>query len=208
MTKSAREFPAWLDVSRETRDRLNHLADMVLKWNPAVNLISRTSAGEVWGRHVLDSAQIALLAGAKGDQWADLGSGGGFPGLVLAAMSGELWPQRRFTLVESDGRKSVFLAQAIRELDLPAIVVPSRIEAAAPLAAEIVSARALAPLGELLAFALRHLEPDGRAFFPKGANHRVEIESARHHWRFDVVAHISRTDHASAILEVSGIELL
>ena len=200
-----REIPVWLDVSRETVERLVDLEALVLKWTPSVNLISRASMPEIWSRHILDSAQIGRLAGAEGAEWADLGSGGGFPALVLAAMAKELWPDRRFTLVESDARKSAFLMQAIRRLDLPASVKVARIEGVPPMGAGIVTARALAPLTDLLGHASRHLGQLGRAFFPKGAGHQVEIASARACWHFDVTPHKSMTEAAAAILEVRNI---
>ncbi|MGQ0609601.1 MAG: 16S rRNA (guanine(527)-N(7))-methyltransferase RsmG [Paracoccaceae bacterium] len=200
-----REIPAWLDVSRETVERLVNLEALVLKWTPTVNLVSRASMAEIWTRHILDSAQIGRLAGAEGNDWVDLGSGGGFPALVVAAMAKEQWPNRRFTLVESDARKAAFLMQAIRSLDLPATVRVARIEGLAPLGADILTARALAPLPDLLAHANRHLARPGRAFFPKGTAHQEEIVSARARWQFDLTLHKSLTDDGAAILEVKNI---
>lgn len=205
MSVLGREIPVWLDVSRETVERLVELEALVLRWTPSVNLISRASMPEIWARHILDSAQIGRLAGVEGDEWADLGSGGGFPALVLAAMANELWPNRRFTLVESDARKSAFLMQAVRSLDLPATVTVARIELVPPLGADIVTARALAPLSDLMAHASRHLGSQGRAFFPKGASHQDEIASARARWQFDLTTHKSMTEAAAAILEVKNI---
>lgn len=200
-----REIPAWLDVSRETIERLVSLEALVLKWTPAVNLISRPSMTEIWARHILDSAQIGRLAGPEGAHWTDLGSGGGFPALVIAAMAKEQWPNRRFTLVESDARKSAFLMQAIRALDLSATVKVARIEGLAPLGSDILTARALAPLADLLSHAHRHLARPGRAFFPKGNAHQEEIASARARWQFDLTLHKSVTDADAAILEVKNI---
>lgn len=205
MTADWEGRPDWLDVSRETFDRLQVFQALVLKWNPTVNLISRASAAQIWDRHILDSAQIAFLANPPVSHWADLGSGGGFPALVLAIIARERFPGSRFTLVESDARKSAFLAQAVRTLDLPAQIAVSRIESTPPLGADILTARALAPLETLLSYAHRHLRPEGAAYFPKGTSHAQEIAVARRQWRFDLSVHISRTDSNAAILKVTGI---
>ncbi len=206
MNTADRYVPDWLDVSRETLAALVELEALVLKWTTTVNLISKTSALDIWGRHMLDSAQIAKLVTAKGSDWADLGSGGGFPGLVLAVIGREIWPQRRFTLVESDARKAAFLAQANKTLGLNVTILVQRVEALSPLSAHSVTARALAPLEVLLGFAHRHLRTGGKAYFPKGATYRQEVEAARIKWQFEEIAHVSRTDPQSAILEVKNID--
>lgn len=205
MIEAREDWPSWLDVSRETFDRLLAFKALVLKWNPAVNLISRASVAQIWERHILDSAQIAFLADPPVAHWVDLGSGGGFPAIVVAIIAGERFPDCRFSLVESDARKAAFLSQAILALGLPARVLVSRIEATPPLGANILTARALAPLDTLLAQAQQHLRPDGAAFFPKGASYADEVAAARRRWRFDLAVHISRTDSNAAILKVSGI---
>lgn len=207
MTDFDREVPAWLDVSRETLELLGALEALVLKWTSAVNLVSKASTGDIWTRHILDSAQIYPLARESRGSWLDIGSGGGFPALVLAVLFKGQADAPSFTLVESDARKSAFLIQAVRLLDLQAKVVTQRIESERSFAAETLSARALAPLDALLGHAAQHLAPTGRAFFPKGATHQAEIAVARQRWNFRCTAHISRTDPQSAILEVEGIEL-
>jgi 16S rRNA (guanine527-N7)-methyltransferase len=208
MIEQDRPVPNWLDVSRETLDRLIELERLVLKWTSAVNLISKGSATNIWSRHILDSAQIAGLANWGHGTWADLGSGGGFPGLVLAVLAKEHSPAADYTLVESDARKAAFLLQAVRMLDLRATVLVQRIEVVPPLSAEALSARALGSLDVLLGLAVRHLAAGGRAYFPKGASYGNELDSARQRWRFQCHTHISQTDPQSAILEVEGIELL
>lgn len=208
MTTSGRNLPAWLDVSRETLERLIELESLVLKWTNAVNLVSKGSTADIWPRHILDSAQIFFLTDANARIWADLGSGGGFPALVLAILAKELPSSPEFVMVESDARKAAFLIQATRLLDLRAKVILRRIEEAAPIGADVLSARALAPLELLIGLAAPHLAGEARAIFPKGATYQQEIDTARQRWSFRCTAHISRTDPQAAILEVDQIELL
>lgn len=192
------------DVSRETRADLQRFHDALLKWNSRINLISKSGVNDVWKRHIWDSAQLVEIA-VTGGLWADLGSGGGFPGLVVAIYA-KHGAGRHVTLVESDGRKAAFLRTVIRELGLPASVVTQRIEVCQPLGADVVSARALTDLPGLLSFADRHLKAGGTALFLKGETWETEIEKARESWSFDLAVHKSRTNAASAILEVKDIE--
>lgn len=194
-----------LDVSRETSDRLQGLAELLKKWNPAINLVSKTTLPQAWTRHILDSAQLYTLAPPQVPHWADLGSGGGFPGLVIAILSRELDPARVVTLVESDQRKATFLREAARQLGLSVAVIADRIEAIAPLSASVLSARALAGLPDLCAFAARHLSPTGLALYPKGASFQEELDQARRDWAFDVTIHPSDTDPASVVLALKAV---
>lgn len=200
MTGADRNLPDWLIVSRETEQRLVDLSDLVVRWNKAINLISKASAGQIWNRHVLDSAQTFSLAPVGARRWADLGSGGGFPGLVVAVLALEQQPDLDLVLVESDIRKCVFLKEAIRELQINATVLAQRIEDLAPLQADVVSARALAPLGVLCEYAHQHLTPSGTALFLKGAGSAVELAEARKAWNFEVTEHPSKTDPSAAVL--------
>lgn len=194
-----------LDVSRETSDRLQGLAELLKKWNPAINLVSKSTLPQAWTRHILDSAQLYALAPPQVAHWADLGSGGGFPGLVIAILSRELDPARAVTLVESDQRKATFLREAARHLGLSVAVIADRIEAIAPLSASVLSARALAGLPDLCAFAARHLSPTGLALYPKGASFQEELDQARRDWAFDVTIHPSDTDPASVVLALKAV---
>lgn len=206
MTSAAQEqLPGWLDVSRETRDRLSRLGALLAKWNPAINLVSRATLADSWNRHILDSAQLFEYAPPGSTKWADLGSGGGFPGLVIAVLALERAPELRVVLVESDQRKAAFLNQAAHDLGLNAEVIPQRIEVAAPLQADVVSARALAPLSQLCGFAARHLRSNGVALFPKGASHAAELDAASKEWRFDLRTHASKTDASAVIYELREI---
>lgn len=194
-----------LDVSRETLDRLADFHDLLTKWNPKINLVSKVSLADTWDRHIRDSAQVYPLAGTCRN-WVDIGSGGGLPGLVIAIVAREMNPDLHMTMIESDIRKSTFLRTVIRELGLSATVLTSRIEQAEPRNADVLSARALADLASLLPFADRHLNPSGQALFFKGETWQKEVEEARKAWSFDLVAHTSRTNPNAAILEVREIK--
>ncbi|MBP7240603.1 MAG: 16S rRNA (guanine(527)-N(7))-methyltransferase RsmG [Amaricoccus sp.] len=193
------------NVSRETADRLAVLHDLVLKWNPRVNLIGRADAANIWQRHIADSAQLWRLVPGEAWHWADMGSGAGFPGLVIAAIAADVRPGLRVTLVESDGRKAVFLSQAARNMGLSVDVRDVRIEALEPLEADVLSARALAPLETLLGHVEKHRRASGIGLFPKGRGVHKEIEAAGARWRFDHRLHSSATDPEAAIVEVGAL---
>ncbi|SLN11665.1 Ribosomal RNA small subunit methyltransferase G [Aquimixticola soesokkakensis] len=194
------------DVSRETCERLEIYAGLLRKWNPKINLVSATTLADLWTRHMEDSAQVLAAAPKTGDTWYDLGSGGGFPGLVCAILAQELRPTLQITCVESDLRKVSFLRTVIRETGLTSQVLAKRVEAIAPANADILSARALAPLGNLLAFASMHLKPSGTALFPKGVRYQSELDDAQSSWRFSVEEINSTTGQGSVILRIGDIE--
>lgn len=193
-----------LDVSRETIDRLRALEALTAKWTERINLISRTTRDDIWTRHIIDSVQIFPLAPAAARHWVDLGSGGGFPGLVLACLLADR-DSGRITLIESDQRKCAFLRTAVRDLTLPATILARRIEEVPPTGADVLTARALAPLIDLLPFAERHLTPMGVAVFPKGRNAEREIDTARTRWAFDCTAIPSITDPSATLLRLERI---
>ena len=200
------DFRRRFDVSRETILRLELLEALLLKWNPAINLVSQSTLSEVWTRHFLDSAQLLQIAEPSPQHWGDLGSGGGFPGLVIGILTREIFPTMHLTLVESDKRKAAFLVNAVRELDLGAKVASLRIESLDPLQVDHLSARALAPLDVLLGFASRHLLPEGVAIFPKGRSWREEVALARQSWSFDCEQKPSATDPDSVVLKIKGLQ--
>ncbi len=199
-----RDLPG-LDLPPATLDRLAALEALVRRWTEKINLIAPSTLPDLWTRHIADSAQLWSLTPDGATTWADLGSGGGFPGLVIAALAADTGIPR-VTLIESDGRKCAFLRTAIRELALPATVLDQRVEAAPPQAAPVVSARALAPLPALLPLVARHLAPGGTALLPKGREASAEIEAARAQgWHFTAEEIPSRTDPSARILRVSDI---
>ena len=192
-----------LDVSRETFEKLKAFAELVRKWNPKINLVSKDSLNDLWSRHILDSVQIFELVPGPG-KWVDLGSGGGFPGIVISILNQE---ERNFdvVMVESDQRKSAFLRTAIRELDLAAKVKTERIEELECLEADVLSARALADLTKLLGFAELHLKRGGIALFPKGQSWQREDLEARQDWTYDLETVTSKTNPDAAILKIKDI---
>jgi len=196
------EVPVWLTASQGAVERMRLFAALVRKWTPAINLVSKASVPDLWSRHMLDSAQLLALAPALPHRWVDLGSGGGFPGIVIAILTEG---HSEVVLVESDARKATFLGQAVRELGLNARVVTSRIEALADQRGDVVSARALGSLTALCGYAHRHLAPGGVALFPKGARADLELTEAAKTWAFSVQQHPSRTETGASILAVRDI---
>ncbi|MDP3197368.1 16S rRNA (guanine(527)-N(7))-methyltransferase RsmG [Tabrizicola sp.] len=205
MTASTDFAVAGVNVSRETFEALRAYEALVLRWNPAINLVSKKSLPELWDRHIADSAQVFALCPHDATSWADLGSGGGFPGLVVAVLAKELQPKLHVTLVESDLRKATFLRQAAQALALDVTVRSERIESLKPLDVDVLSARALAPLSELLGFAKLHLCRAGVAIFPKGARYQDEISQARKAWDFEVDTQPSLSEGEAALLVIRNI---
>ena len=199
------DFLDTYNVSRETIDRLSEYALLLEKWNSAINLVSKSTISTLWQRHFADSAQIYQLRPDCSCHWVDLGSGGGFPALVLSILALEFNPGDRFTLVESDVRKSVFLQTVVRELGINATVIAERIEKTPPLCADILTARALSSLSNLLEYANVHLSTDGVAIFPKGESYKKEIEDAVEVWNFELEKFTSKTNPNGAILKIGDI---
>ena len=192
-----------LDVSRETIHRLELFEALLVKWNARINLVSRNSLDDLWTRHIADSVQV-FRESPTGALWADLGSGGGFPGLIVAILAADERPDMGVTLIESDQRKAAFLRAAARETGISCKIVSERIETARPEGADIVSARALADLTDLMKYAERHLAPGGTAMFPKGVTWQKELDAARLEWRFEVDVIESQTMPGAAILKIKG----
>ncbi|QBF34143.1 16S rRNA (guanine(527)-N(7))-methyltransferase RsmG [Thalassococcus sp. S3] len=189
-----------LDVSRETSDRLKAFEALLRKWNPKINLVSKASIDHLWTRHMMDSLQIVPHAGHP-KTWCDLGSGGGFPGMVAAIAL----PHTHVHLVESDQRKAAFLRTVARDLDLNCEVHAKRIMDVPPLSADVVSARALTHLTDLLSFAKYHLSSAGEALFLKGETWKTEVAEAQQHWRFDFDAIESKTQSKAVILRIKEL---
>lgn len=203
---SASEFAKQVNVSRETLARLETYAALLCKWNPAINLVAKSTLDDLWSRHMLDSAQILSLAPKDTTSWVDLGSGGGFPGLVVAAMVLETHPDLHMTLVESDQRKSTFLRTVIRELGLNAKVVSKRIEDVSDIQAQVISARALASLDQLFDWSEAFLLPKSVCIFLKGATVEKEIREALASWSFVAEKFTSKTDSQATILKIGEIQ--
>ncbi|MDJ0827113.1 MAG: 16S rRNA (guanine(527)-N(7))-methyltransferase RsmG [Rhodobacter sp.] len=202
----ANEITSNLNVSRETLDRLQVFSDLIRKWNQTINLIASSTLDQIWSRHIADSAAVFHAARVTDGSWVDLGAGAGLPGAVVAILANELAPALSVNCIESDVRKAAFIRTVARETGVPIGVITRRIEDAPPQFADIVSARALAPLPKLLEYCERHLKPGGRGVFPKGEAWQSEVSKALESWRFTVETQPSRTHPGSAVLIVGDVE--
>ena len=187
-----------IDVSRETMDRLAAYVALVEKWQQGVNLVSASTLPDIWMRHIWDSAQLAPLVPAGTGRILDVGSGAGFPGLVLAALC-----DAELHLVESDQKKAVFLQTVILETGIRAIIHNKRIESLPPIGADIVTARALASLDRLLDLLEAQLVPGTRCLFLEGA--RAEVELAALDTRSDIIRklHPSLTNPEAFVVDLT-----
>jgi len=193
------------NVSRETLNDLDRFVQLVIKWNPAINLVAKNSLADVWVRHIKDSVQLIPLA-PIGRAWIDLGSGGGFPGIVVSLILKEIAPETCMYLVESDARKATFLRESSRVLRINCQILNQRIEEINLPPASIISARALAHLDKLLHFSKRMMDPDGVCLFMKGKSYKDEVRLARESWNFDCEVIQSTTSAEAAVLRVRNIE--
>jgi len=195
-----------LGVSRETSDQLTAYVALLEKWQAKINLVGPKTMADVWRRHVLDSGQLFDLIPAEAKTILDLGSGAGFPGLVIALMGRDRGrPDFSVNLVESDQRKSVFLREVIRVTTAPAQVFAQRAEAIKLPAADVITARALAPLAELLAIASHFARPDTICIFPKGIDIESELTEASRYWKIAGLERVpSRTDPHATLLRLRG----
>lgn len=193
-------------VSRETAARLDVLVSELLAYNESTNLIARSTIPQVWTRHVADSLQLLPLA-PDATRWIDLGSGAGFPGLVIAcALAGRAGVVVH--LVESVGKKAAFLRQAVSHIGVPAVVYNVRIEDFVKnfvIQADVVTARALAPLDRLLALAEPLLKKPTLGLFPKGQDIEVELTAASKCWNIEADLVPSKTSPQSRIVVLRGL---
>jgi len=198
---------ALVPVSRETLDRLDRFVALLLRWQQRVNLIAPSTEQTLWTRHVADSLQLAALA-PKARAWADLGSGAGFPGLMIACALADI-ADVRIHLVETNLKKIAFLREAVRAAGAPAIVHATRIEdfaARPPEPIDVVAARALAPLPKLLRLASPLLKSGAIGLFPKGQDVALELTEASKYWKINAGLTKSRTDPKAHIVVVREVE--
>lgn len=199
------EFARVFDVSRGTLDRLETYAQLLARWQAKINLVAPGTLADVWHRHFADSAQLVPVAPAEAKTWLDLGAGAGFPGLVVAIMQAEKG-NCRVTLCESDTRKAAFLSDVKRKTGVAVDIMPARIELDSTHAsvgqADVVSARALAPLPRLLALAAPFFHAQTVGLFLKGREAEKEIAEAAVRWRFDAELKPSITDREGRIVVI------
>jgi 16S rRNA (guanine527-N7)-methyltransferase len=196
----ARGFAEIFPVSRETLARLEAYAELLNRWSARINLIGRDTLADLWQRHMLDSAQLLPLVPDNARSLIDLGSGAGFPGLVLAILG-----VRGVELVEADSRKAAFLREAARISETDVAIRPCRITAVPRHAVDVITARALAPLDRLLDLAWPFIAPATICLFPKGERAEQELTVARKRWTMSVSMQASITDPRGVVLHLSEI---
>ena len=192
------QFAAQTGVSRETLSRLKAYADLLTDWNARHNLVAKSTLPDIWHRHLWDSAQLAPLIPESARTLADLGSGAGFPGLVLAAMR----PDLQVTLHEATTKKCAFLQAAADRMGLKVEIRNARLEELPPQPFDVVTARALAPLPPLLDYAHRFTAPNTVCLFLKGQNVGSELTEAAKYWNMKASQVPSQTDPSAAIVTV------
>jgi 16S rRNA (guanine527-N7)-methyltransferase len=194
-------FAKLTGVSRETLDRLSKYVELLNSWTRRINLVGRDTLGDVWRRHILDAAQLFPLIPREARKLVDLGSGAGLPGLVLAILG-----VPEVHLIESDGRKAVFLREAVRVTGAGNVVIHAqRIDRVPAFVADVVTARALAPLPELLAISERFIGPETICLFLKGRMVDEELTEAAKSWHIRLDRQASLTDPSGCILRLEGI---
>ena len=201
------DFARTFRVPHETVEKLELYADILRTWQKAVNLVSPATLDDIWQRHFTDSAQLLNIAPTK-KSWIDLGSGGGFPGLVIAILTAN--QENHFVhLIESNSRKCAFLSEVARRTHTPVVIHEGRIEDIARGGkagkADVVTSRALAPLNTLLGLAGGFFAEDTLGLFLKGREASHEIDEARRNWRFECECVPSRTSGERRIVEVRNL---
>ncbi|MBX3584072.1 MAG: 16S rRNA (guanine(527)-N(7))-methyltransferase RsmG [Rhizobiaceae bacterium] len=196
-------------VSRETFELLKQFESLFQLWARRINLVAPSTLDDVWRRHILDSAQLWPFLLRSGSNVLDLGSGAGFPGLVLAILvKGEEVPGT-ISLVDSNRKKTSFLQNVVGTLSLPAKIYGKRIESVSREVMDtphFVTARALTSLDSLLSLSAPWLTRGARGLFHKGRDYQREIEESAHQWQFDLVKHASKIDDESVVLEVINLK--
>lgn len=202
-------FAQAIPVSRETLERLKTYEVLLKRWQKTINLVAPSTIDHIWHRHFADSAQLWAARPADAGHWLDIGSGAGFPGLVLAILGAETG-QTRHTLIESDSRKAAFLRETAREAGVAVDILCARIETPATSAkvgkVNCVSARALAPLPRLLELAAPYFGSVTVGLFSKGREVTAEIEESTRSWSFDFELMPSLTDPKGSILLLTALK--
>ena len=199
------EFVKSLNVSRETLNGFYEYETLLCKWNEKINLVSKNTLVDIWERHFLDSGQIIKHVEASGKRWVDVGSGAGFPGLVVALLLRDRKIDCDLVLVEKNPKKGFFLNEVIRKLNLSVEVVNDNIDTLEPLNADILTARAFSELNNLIEIAFRHRKKQGICLFLKGENYRIELDKTLNYWFFDYDIVDSLSSSSGKIIRVKKI---
>jgi 16S rRNA (guanine527-N7)-methyltransferase len=207
------DFAARFGVSRETIEKLSAYEALLKQWQPTINLVAPSTLSDVWDRHFADSAQVLALAPSEAKSWLDLGSGAGFPGLVLAILLAGRG-SAKMTLIEIDQRKAAFLREVARKTGAPVDILCERIEkvpthdsvvSRETAGWDVITARALAPLPRLLELAAPYFSEDTVGLFLKGREAQAEVDNALKEWEFAVALHPSQTDDEGRVVAVSAL---
>jgi 16S rRNA (guanine527-N7)-methyltransferase len=202
------DFERTFGVSRETIERLETYEALLKQWQKTINLVAPSTLADVWHRHFADSAQLLALAPPDAKRWVDLGSGAGFPGLVLAILLAERGGGR-VTLIESDTRKAAFLAEVARRTGVAVDIQGTRIEKSATQAkvdpVDVVTARALAPLPRLLDLSAPFFSGPTVGLFLKGREAEAEVQVAEKLWEFEAELRQSLTDVSGKIVAIRAL---
>ncbi len=190
-----------LNVSRETVTRLEGFVSLLLERQKRVNLMSRGETQDIWVRHVIDSAQLSLYISEVEKKLADFGSGNGFPGIILSILN----PQMKVLLIEKLEKKASFLAEVVKSMGLKAEVLKTPFSKLAPIHAQVLCARAVAPLGSLLEQLAPFLNRTNRLVLPKGKLWKEEVDDALKSWRFSYKAHVSLTSPEARVLVIREV---
>ena len=199
------EFVKSLNVSRETLNGFYEYETLLTKWNEKINLVSKNTLVDIWERHFLDSGQIIKHVEVSGKRWVDVGSGAGFPGLVVALLLRDRKIDCDLVVVEKNSKKVFFLNEVIRKLNLSVEVVNDKIDNLEPLNADILTARAFSELNNLIEIAFRHRKKEGICLFLKGENYRMELDKTLNYWFFDYDIIDSLSSSSGKIIRVKKI---
>lgn len=200
---------AWLAarVSRETMEKLELYHSLLLQWQKTINLVAPSTLAHAWTRHFVDSAQLLDMAPGTATHWLDLGSGAGFPGLVVAALAAESHTNMKVTLVESDIRKCGFMREAARKMGVEVQILAARIADIPIQSADVISARALSNLATLIDHATPHVLPGTCLLFSKGSTYKAELETIPHEWQSRAEIIQSKTSPDAVVIRLKAPDL-
>lgn len=194
------------NVSRETYSKLELYCQTLIEWQNKINLVSNNSLQDVWNRHFADSAQLFKLIPDNAKTLVDIGSGAGFPGMVLAIISNEKTPYLKTTLVESIRKKTLYLNYVKDSIDVKNLeIINDRAESIKNQKYDVITSRAVTALANLLAYAEKLLDKNGICIFPKGSNYQKEIDDAKKIWKFSLDVVQSSTSEEGKILIISNL---
>jgi 16S rRNA (guanine527-N7)-methyltransferase len=199
------DFAAKAPIHPDSLDDYRRWEGLLRKWNARINLVAPKSLPDFWIRHALDSAQILPLIPEGAKTIVDFGSGAGFPGIAVAIQAKHAGQNQTVHLIESAGKKASFLKTVSRETSLPTVIHADRIETLPNLHADVITARAFAPLDRLLPLAALHLKPGGRLILLKGSAVDDEVTLAQRDWNFDIGQTKSLTNETGSIITLTGL---